>query len=271
MTAALLCGAAALLSWPASRATGRLAAAGRSAWLHRLGAAAPSPVVVALTVTALGAVLSTPLVAVLAGGCTLQVARGLRSRRAAARMEARLLAVAEALGVLAAELTAGRDPGSAVTTAVATCPDPEAARALAATVRDDATGSVPGDGGPVGTALGRLQGAVRLSARTGCPLGAVTAALADDLRARHRAGLELRSATAGPRASAAVLAGLPLLGLAMGSGIGADPWHVLTTTAAGQVLLTAGVLLEAAGVAWTGRLLRSAADDGVPPATSRGT
>ena len=63
-------------------------------------------------------------------------------------------------------------------------------------------------------------------------------------------------ATAGPRSSARLLAGLPLLGLAMGSGVGADPWAVLTTTGSGQALLVAGVLLEVAGIAWTGRLVR---------------
>jgi tight adherence protein B len=52
-----------------------------------------------------------------------------------------------------------------------------------------------------------------------------------------------------------VLAGLPLLGLAMGSGVGADPWRVLTTTVAGQVLLVAGVAFEVVGLWWSRRLV----------------
>jgi tight adherence protein B len=80
----------------------------------------------------------------------------------------------------------------------------------------------------------------------------------DDLRARAEAEAELRSAVAGPRASAAVLAGLPGLGLLMGSGVGADPWRVLTTTGTGTVLLVAGVCLEAAGLLWSARLVRAA-------------
>jgi tight adherence protein B len=83
----------------------------------------------------------------------------------------------------------------------------------------------------------------------------VATAVEDDLRARVRHRAELRAATAGPRASAAVLAGLPVLGLLMGSGVGADPWHVLTTTGTGQVLLVAGVALEAAGLVWSRRLV----------------
>jgi tight adherence protein B len=99
---------------------------------------------------------------------------------------------------------------------------------------------------------------VRLSERTGCSLAAVVAAVEDDLRARRRQRQELRSVTAGPRASAALLAGLPLLALAMGSGIGADPWAVLTTTGAGQLLLVLGVALEGVGLAWSARLVRRA-------------
>jgi tight adherence protein B len=105
---------------------------------------------------------------------------------------------------------------------------------------------------------------VRLSGTTGCSLAVVLAAVEDDLRAQHRRRLELRTATAGPRAAAALLAGLPVLGLVMGSGVGAQPWSVLTTTAAGQVALVVGVLLEVAGVAWVGRLLRRATADGLP-------
>jgi tight adherence protein B len=83
----------------------------------------------------------------------------------------------------------------------------------------------------------------------------VAGAVEDDLRARRRHRLELRSAVAAPRASAMLLAGLPVLGLAMGSGVGADPWEVLTT-GSGQLLLVVGVALEVAGIAWSGRLVR---------------
>jgi tight adherence protein B len=86
----------------------------------------------------------------------------------------------------------------------------------------------------------------------------VAGAVEDDLRARSRHRQELRAAVAAPRAGATVLAGLPVLGLAMGSGVGADPWAVLTTTGTGQVLLVAGVALELAGLAWSGRLVRRA-------------
>ena len=107
--------------------------------------------------------------------------------------------------------------------------------------------------------VARVAAAARLSARTGCSLAAVVDAVEDDLRARSRQRLELHSATAGSRASAALLAGLPVLGLVMGGGVGADPWHVLTTTPTGQVLLVAGVGLEVTGLAWSARLVSRAA------------
>ena len=54
------------------------------------------------------------------------------------------------------------------------------------------------------------------------------------------------------------LAGLPVLGLLMGAGVGADPWRVLTTTGRGTALLVGGVALELAGTAWSARLVRRA-------------
>jgi tight adherence protein B len=165
-------------------------------------------------------------------------------------VEARLLGTAEALGVLAAELRAGRSIPDAVAAAAATCPDRQLGQELARTLQAPSPDAAP--------ELLPIASAVELSMRTGCSLAAVTAALEDDVRARHRHRLELRTATAGPRASAVVLAGLPVLGLVMGAGIGADPWRVLTTTGIGQVLLVAGVLLEVAGIAWVGRLTRRA-------------
>lgn len=252
MTGALLSVAAALLVWPAAgRAVVRLSGSAdrrRTDLPRRL---AGSPWASASLVGAVAAGLSTPLVAVLAAGCAGLGSRALERRRRSATADARLLTLAEALGVLTAELRAGRPLPDAATAAAASCPDGEVRGELALVLRGTAASRA-------GPELTGVVAAVELSLRTGCSLAAVSAALEDDLRARHRHRLELRTAAAGPRASAAVLAGLPLLGLAMGAGIGAHPWRVLTTTGPGQVLLAAGVLLELAGVAWVGRLTRRA-------------
>ncbi|TFV48544.1 type II secretion system F family protein [Blastococcus sp. TF02A_35] len=260
MTAALLAVAGALLLWPHGRVVLR----------HRLRRVAPGPAgrrelrplplpaLAAVLAGGAAAVLSTILVAVLAAGCAAVAARGWQARRREAAGTARLGTLGELLAALAAELRAGRSLEEALRGAVADCPDRACADALVRAVR------APGAGPPgrvagaegVPAALDRLSAAVVLSARTGCSLSAVVSAVEDDLRDRQRRRRELLVATAGPRASARLLAGLPLLGLAMGSGVGADPWHVLTRTGTGQVLLVAGVLLEAAGIAWTGRLVR---------------
>ncbi|RBY94068.1 pilus assembly protein TadB [Blastococcus sp. TBT05-19] len=259
MTPALLAVAGAVLLWPD----------GRTVLRRRMRRVVPGPdrpetrsvplpVAAAALAGGAAALLSTGLVALLAAGCAALAASGWRTRRAAAVADARLLTLTEVLAALAAELRAGRTLEEAVRGAVADCSDRAVADALVRAVRVPGTAvdgiEAPADG--MAAALDRLSAAVALSARTGCSLAAVVSAVEDDLRARQRRRRELLVATAGPRASARLLAGLPLLGLAMGSGVGADPWQVLTGTGTGQVLLVVGVVLEAAGIAWTGRLVR---------------
>jgi len=247
--AALLCLAAALLAWP-DPAVLRRARIGRRRRSPPRSADLAGPLPVAVAAAAVGAALGTPLVAALGAGCAALVARSWRARRRAARSEAREQALVAALGAMAADLRSGRPLDDAAAAAARGSADDELGRALLRAVRTAAAS----EGGPDGSALRRLSAAVRLSARTGASLAEVVTAVGDDLRARQRHRLDLRSALAGPRAGATLLAGLPLLGLAMGSGVGADPWRVLTQTAIGQVLLVAGVALELAGVSWSSRL-----------------
>lgn len=257
MTGALLAVAAALLVWPGpGRPVARLVGPRARRPPDLLRRLAGSPWAAAAAAGAATAVLSTPLVAVLAAACAALGSRALTGRRRAAAADARLLRLADALGVLAAEVRAGRSLPDAAASAAAACPDRELAGELTRSLRARAAA---GPAAPTaGPELIGIASALELSLRTGCSPAAVATALEDDLRTRYRQRLELRTATAGPRASAALLAGLPALGLAMGGGIGADPWRVLTTTGAGHVLLVAGVLLDVAGVAWAGRLTRRA-------------
>jgi tight adherence protein B len=200
--------------------------------------------------------VSTPLVALLAALLAFLATRaGSRRRRADAEVAA-LLALTRGLAALGADLRSGRSLESAARSAAAACGNEETGRALESAIRAPDVRTSPA--GLLGTSLDRVAAAVALSTRTGCSLAEVVTAVEDDLRARHRAEHELRAATAAPRAGALLLAGLPLLGLAMGSGVGADPWRVLTATSTGQVLLVVGVALELAGIAWSGRLVRRA-------------
>ncbi len=259
----LLVAAGALILWPSRRTADRLPgmASGVAAGGSRV---VGSPTVLAAVATvAVGAVVSTPLVAALAGAGVVAGARARAARRATARVDEALRGLADGLGALAADLRSGRSLDVAAAAAQHSCGDAEAGRLLALAVRAPEAAAPPEEPAPeaseeLSAALARIAAAARLSAHTGCSLAAVATAVEDDLRARARHRTELRTATAGPRASAVVLAGLPVLGLLMGSGMGADPWRVLTTTVAGQVLLVAGVALEVAGLLWTHRLVQRA-------------
>ena len=256
MTVALCC-AAGLALWPDRNALRRVRVmTGResSSWRAGAGRAVPPPPALAAIAALGGAVVSTPLVAILAGAAAFLGARAWLSGRAGRESDARLLALADGLGALAAELRSGRSLEAATRTAASACHDDECGPVLAAAIRAPAASRESRDP-VVFDALVRIAAAVRLSGRTGCSLAAVAGAVEDDLRARHRLRLELRTATAAPRASAGLLAGLPVLGLAMGHGIGADPWAVLTGTGTGQLLLVAGVALEGIGLAWSRRLV----------------
>jgi tight adherence protein B len=257
---ALCCLAAALVCWPSTLPAARLGGRSptrRGPVLAELTGGVVGRLAPALLAGGTGLLLSTPVVAVLAAVCGAAAGRALRQRSEAGAAERRSRALAEALGALAAELRAGRPLEEATATAVGSCPDPATAGALRPALRlgEPPPGPAVDD---TGRALARLAAAVRLSASTGCSLAGVVTAVEDDLRARLHAGQELRSAVAGPRASATVLAGLPVLGLLMGSGVGADPWRVLTTTGTGTVLLVVGVGLELAGTAWSARLVAGA-------------
>jgi tight adherence protein B len=260
MSPALLCLAAAALCWPPAARAARLRAPRsdrRRPDLAALTRGRAATLVPALLAAGAGLVLSTPVVAVLAAVCGGAAGRALRRRSLAVTTDRRSRALVESLGALAAELRAGRPLDEATATAVDGCPDPQLADALGPVLRLGVPPPGPAVDEPT-RALDRMAAAVRLSASTGCSLAAVVVAVEDDLRARLRAQQELRSAVAGPRASATVLAGLPVLGLVMGSGVGADPWRVLTTTGTGTVLLVLGVGLELTGMAWSARLVRRA-------------
>ena len=257
VSAVLLC-IALLLLRPGVR-TGRLAF--RPVWAplpRSLLTGFAGPLLGAGLVAVFVVVTSTTLVAVLAGVCTFFAARTEQGRRRQALEERRLQGLVETLAAVGADLRSGRSVAAAAGTAVRSCPDEPSAQAVLRALRVPDVSTGPSPGGPFGEAVRCLASGVRLSGRTGCSLAAIIGAVEDDVRARLHLTRELRTAIAGPRASAALLAALPLLGLAMGSGIGADPWHVLTATGTGQVLLVVGVGLEAAGLAWSARLVRGA-------------
>ncbi|GAA2988175.1 hypothetical protein GCM10010483_35680 [Actinokineospora diospyrosa] len=63
---------------------------------------------------------------------------------------------------------------------------------------------------------------------------------------------------AGPQTSAAVLSGLPVVGLALGEAIGAQPLATLKSTPIGQALLVLGATFTALGLLWTNHIINRA-------------
>lgn len=106
--------------------------------------------------------------------------------------------------------------------------------------------------------LARLAVACDLVSRSGAPLGRLLVGLRAELAADRQTHRAVLAALAGPRSSALLLAGLPLIGVALGTGMGTRPVRMLLHTTAGLLALTAGVLLDVAGLAWTLALSRRA-------------
>jgi tight adherence protein B len=75
-----------------------------------------------------------------------------------------------------------------------------------------------------------------------------------DIAERQRFSAKVTSALAGARATAAILAGLPMLGLLLGQLIGARPLHFLFGQRAGGWLLVVGVALVCGGLLWSDRI-----------------
>lgn len=104
--------------------------------------------------------------------------------------------------------------------------------------------------------------ATRLAAELGAPLADQLDRVGDALAVEAELEGDRRAALAGPRATATVLSWLPVLGLVLGTGMGADPLGVLLGGGVGSLagVLGAGALL--AGRWWTRVLLSRAARAG---------
>lgn len=109
--------------------------------------------------------------------------------------------------------------------------------------------------GGASPALQSLHAAWSLCDEVGAPLAPVLTNVADAIRQDADVEADIDAALAAPRATARLLAVLPLAGLALGELIGAHPVHVLLHTALGRLCAVAGLLLAVAGQWWTSRLV----------------
>jgi tight adherence protein B len=109
---------------------------------------------------------------------------------------------------------------------------------------------------PAGPAWRALAAAWELSEQTGAPLADVMDRLAVGLRQEAEVAAEVEAALAAPRATSRLLAGLPLVGVALGELIGARPVAVLVGTPLGRLCALGGLVLAGAGQLWTRALVR---------------
>ncbi|MFF1408767.1 type II secretion system F family protein [Streptomyces sp. NPDC058289] len=211
------------------------------------------------------ALLGGSVIPLLAGAAAVPLVR--RWLRAAQRARARTARAAEVValcGAVVGELRAGAQPGRALTEAMRrTVSGPGGPGAAETGVLAAAA-----FGGDVVAALrqaAREPGAEGLAAMAACwwvsvDGGAGLAAGLDRLEGALRAERDreesLRAQLTGARSTTTVLALLPVVGLLIGTGLGADPLRVLLHTPVGWGCLLAGAVLEALGLLWCRRIVR---------------
>lgn len=194
-----------------------------------------------------------PLVAAILVAATLVLRRRrARSDRVRTAQSAQLL---EGLETVIGELRIGAHPSTAAEVAAAETIGPTAHAFAVSAARSRLGGSGAEAFRRTATAipeeLSRLAEAWQVADRYGLALAELLTATRLDLLGRRRFRDRTRAALAGARATAAVLALLPLLGIALGQLMGADPLHVLFLSAAGAWLLPLGAALTCAGLLWT--------------------
>ncbi|HWJ81803.1 MAG TPA: type II secretion system F family protein [Nocardioides sp.] len=203
--------------------------------------------------------VGSPRTAVLAVvGVTATVAGArLVARQRAVRAEAAVRSrVVELCATLHAELAAGQAPAAALGRAAADW------SVLAPAARTAATGGdvpaalrtlteAPGAGD-----LRVVAAAWQVAHRTGHGLADTVARVAEELRAAEQTRRVVTGELASARATARLVAVLPLLALLMGSSTGADPWSFLLGHPLGLVCLAAGLGFLLAGLSWIEALAR---------------
>lgn len=261
--AAVLLAAATLMAPPPAR---RLPVMSDSRAIRRTSSTAVVLCVAAALVTSalvtsalVTAAVVTPA-ATVAGALTAVLAtirrrrnRRLRERRAQAR------GMVAALQTVVGELRAGAQPVRAFAAAAGES-EGEVAAGLQALARRallgaDVAGAVDAiaSASAVPAYWSRLEVCWRLATEHGLPMATLMRTAQEDLAERQRFADRLDAQLAGARATATILAGLPLIGVALGQLVGAHPMRFLLGV--GGWLLVVGVAFICVGVGWSDHLI----------------
>jgi tight adherence protein B len=223
-----------------------------------LRAPVPTAIAVALVSAVAGSVIAFalgPVPGALTALTAWTVLGAVRTLHRERHREQELADLERAVTALVDEYTAGASTAAALSAAATSAGAfrPALSRAGALT----AAGSEPEAALPALAGLTPLRVACATVSRTGAQLSEVLRGVRLDLAADRATSRAVRAAMAGPRASAVLLAALPLVGLAMGQAIGAHPARTLLHTGPGLGSLCLGVCLDLAGLRWTLALTRT--------------
>lgn len=170
-------------------------------------------------------------------------------------------ALQSALEVLVGELRVGAHPFGAFTVAAEEVSGrvADGMRAVAARARLGADVAAGLDDVAAGSSLPmhwqRLAACWRLAETHGLAVATLMQTAGQDIVERERFAARVTAALAGARTTAAMLAGLPVIGIALGQLIGAQPIAFLLAPGVGGWLLVGGVLLACAGLSWSDRIV----------------
>ncbi|MBV8776186.1 MAG: type II secretion system F family protein [Alphaproteobacteria bacterium] len=210
----------------------------------------------AVAVTVLVPLTTDLAAAVLAATATLRYRRQGRSRRAANESHS----LEAAMDVLVGELRVGAHPVRAFAVAAHETDGTVAAAFRAVAARARLGADVPaglrsaGGSSALPAHWDRLAVCWQLASEHGLAMSTLMRAAQRDIVERQRFSTRVTSTLAGARATAAILAGLPVLGVLLGQLIGAQPLRFLLNGHAGGWLLVVGTMLACGGLLWSDRI-----------------
>jgi tight adherence protein B len=227
------------------------------------GASSAPRWLVAGAIGSAAAVARVPLLPVLGMAVAAAAVGPVRRRIDAVRQRERCsAATVEITFALAGELRAGRTPAQALDAVAAVAgplrPALEAAGVAVAVGADPAGELARAAAMPGAERLRYVSSAWAVADAAGGRIAVVLERLSEAMDSDLELRQELDSAMAGPRATMVLLAGLPLLGLALGQAVGANPLELLLHRPIGWALLGAAAVLDGLGVIATRMIARSA-------------